>query len=212
MSNHVNFQTEWNIGWEYFAAKNLDQAKIHFERAHYYSVFSVKSHFLAHYAKWYIAKTEKKYSHMALHVFLMMLAPISWFAYFFHKIKLFLPMHFDLKQAFDKEMELAETSYHIRDFDTALRHLGRAHILGSHFCFPHFRTHFRMLKIEWKRHVCKGMIIQISRTIGALGTRFLVHFFGVTGNPGWSSYPIGTRLPIAEDLKMLLNKQDLKTS
>lgn len=209
MDNLIQFKNEWDLGWKYLAVNDIKNAKSSFERAHYYGVFSVKHHFLAHYAKLRLAIAERLYTHVILQLFLMLLAPISRIIFIFYKIKLFLPMHPELKIMFDKEMEQAKIFYKMGVFEKALHHLGRAHILGSHFLFPHLRTHLGMLKIEFHNRYFKGVIIQMMRMIGALGTRFLVHFFGVTGNPGWSQYRIGTRLPVPEDLRQALIKQGL---
>ena len=211
--NIDSFQELYRKGFQAFLEdKNYKQAEVFYEEAHFTGVFATKSHFLAHYAKFRLALAQKNLLLGSLQIFLMLIAPITPLTFLFYKLKIFLPMHPTVKKMFEDELKKGHKAFQDRSLEQAWYHFGRAHILGSHFCFPHVRTHFWMLRIEWLSRSPIGIGVQISRFLGAFGTRLLVNFFGVTGNPGWSKYPIGTRLSLEKDLKNLLTLQGLSIS
>ncbi len=112
-----------------------------------------------------------------------------------------------LQAAFAREHALAREAYDERDYERALHHIGRAHILGSHFWSTHFKSHWLMLEIGWRKRDACELWIQTLRTVGTFGTRLLAPFFGTTGNPGSAQFGVGARFELPADLEALLRRQ-----
>lgn len=205
-NDDLDFYGFYRAGQQELSKKNFGEAYEMFEKAHYLGIFQTLTHVQAHWGKFLVLRGQRKFQKEMLELFFLVMAIFTPFTKLSHRIGLFLPMHPVTKQAFDREYQLAVTEYQVGNFDQALHHLGRAHILGSHFAFSHFVTHSLMLKIELRRVNFHGILVQSMRTVGALFTRLLVHRSGVTGNPGYSSFPIGARLPVASDLRPALDK------
>jgi hypothetical protein len=120
-----------------------------------------------------------------------------------------MALHPTLGAAFAEEHAQAVRAYDAGDVDTAMRHIERAHILGSHFWSTHLRAHWLMLKIGLRRRDPREVVVQSLRTVGTFGTRLLAPFFGTTGNPGSAAHSVGDRCEIAPDLAALLALQEL---
>ena len=118
-----------------------------------------------------------------------------------------MAMHPDLRAAFVREHALAVAAYDAHDYGRAFHHIGRAHILGSHFWSTHFKSHWLMLQIGWHQRDPYEIWIQSLRTAGTFGTRLLAPFFGTTGNPGNAEYGVGARFGLPADLAALLGRQ-----
>jgi len=113
----------------------------------------------------------------------------------------------ELRAAFAREMARAEEALARGDEEAAIEHLGRGHMLGSYFCFSHFLSHMGMLRVGLRRRDAREVRVQALRVAGTIGTRLLVPFFGITGNPGSADRPIGARYPLPADIAALLAKQ-----
>jgi len=113
-----------------------------------------------------------------------------------------------LRAAFDAEYAAACAAFAAGDDDAAVHHVGRAHILGSHFMATHVRAHWLMLRIGLRQRNPYEIWIQLLRTTGSFGTRLLAPFFGTTGNPGLAEFSAGARFPLGGDLAPLLALQD----
>ncbi|MFI4957148.1 MAG: DUF3703 domain-containing protein [Gammaproteobacteria bacterium] len=206
----ANFFNGWyQKGQEMLMSGQLDKAEELIERAHFSGMFKISEHCLAHWAKYKLALCQKKHVHAFGHLLLMAISPISPLVYLAQRLGIFLPMHPKLKLAYELEMKTAHHALVNRDIQTAKLHFGRSHILGSHFCFSHFRCHYGLAKLEFQQRNWRGFVIQSVRTFGALGTRFAIGFFGVTGHPGSSEIPIGQRFPVPDDLKQFLRLQGI---
>jgi hypothetical protein len=112
-----------------------------------------------------------------------------------------------LQAGFEREHALARQACEERDYERALHHIGRAHILGSHFWSTHFKSHWLMLEIGWHKRDAYEVWIQTLRTAGTFGTRLLAPFFGTTGNPGSAQFGVGARFDLPADLEALLRLQ-----
>jgi uncharacterized protein DUF3703 len=118
-----------------------------------------------------------------------------------------MAMHPALADAFAHEYEQARAAYEAGAFAVAEEHIGRAHILGSHFWSTHFAAHWLMLRIGLRRHDAYEVVTQVLRVTGTFGTRLFAPFFGTTGNPGMSKYSIRDRFPVTPDLAAALGVQ-----
>jgi hypothetical protein len=115
----------------------------------------------------------------------------------------------ELRAAFTSELANAEAAFARGDEDAAMHHYGRGHMLGSYFCFSHLLSHAGMLRVGLRRGDWREVRVQGLRALGTIGTRALVPFFGVTGNPGSADRPIGSRYELPPDVAALLARQSL---
>jgi hypothetical protein len=113
-----------------------------------------------------------------------------------------------LRAAFDAEYQAAQAAFAADEVARAVEHVGRAHILGSHFMSTHVRAHWLMLRIGLRRRDPYELWIQALRVTGSLGTRLLAPFFGTTGNPGMAEFDAGARFPLDEELASKIALQD----
>jgi len=113
-----------------------------------------------------------------------------------------------LRAAFDAEYDAAVAAFAGDEVARAVEHIGRAHILGSHFWSTHLRAHWLMLRIGLRRGDPYEVWIQTLRSVGTFGTRLLAPFFGTTGNPGMAEFGAGARFSLADDLARLIALQD----
>ena len=109
-----------------------------------------------------------------------------------------------LRTAFEAEYRAAVAAFESDEVARAVEHIGRAHILGSHFWSTHVRAHWLMLRIGLRRHDPYEVWIQTLRTVGSFGTRLMAPFFGTTGNPGMAEFGAGARFPLEDDVAQLI--------
>jgi hypothetical protein len=108
------------------------------------------------------------------------------------------------RQAFKSELATARQLYRIEEFGAAFRHLEVAHVLGQRDVAAHVVAHYWMFKIGWKRRSLREVWGQLVRIVlGAAGSAL-----GVvpTGNTGGTDIGMFQRLPIAPDIRELLEK------
>lgn len=109
-----------------------------------------------------------------------------------------------LSEHIDAELVCADRSLENGDIAAAFEHLERAHVLGQSITYQHTRIHWRMLKIGWKRKDAREIFGQVVRIVGAsTKTPFGIY---PTGNTGGSNVWFFRPMPIAEDLKQILDK------
>jgi len=88
--------------------------------------------------------------------------------------------------AFDYEMALANTLIARGDLASGYTHIERAHVIGQAFVLPHARSHWLMLKVEYRRRRPVAFIRQVVRLVlGVLGSAVGVVPVGNTGVPSW---------------------------
>ena len=78
-----------------------------------------------------------------------------------------------LRAAFAAEYGAAVAAFDADEVARAVEHIGRAHILGSHFWSTHLRAHWLMLRIGLRRRDLYEVWIQSLRSVGTFGTRLL---------------------------------------
>lgn len=110
-----------------------------------------------------------------------------------------------LKRAFEAEMAAAHRLCREGRLDHAFLHLEIAHVLGQRYVLPHIRTHWRMLKLGWRRRSPAEIVGQAVRIVpGAIGSAC-----GIvpTGNTGGTNINMFKQLPIAPDIARLLDNE-----
>jgi hypothetical protein len=109
-----------------------------------------------------------------------------------------------IRKFIDAEVEEAEKCVAENDLVAAFHRLERAHVLGQAITYEHARVHFMMLKIGWKRGDWREIFGQIFRLAGAsTKTPFGIY---PTGNTGGANVSPFRRMPIAEDLQVILRE------
>jgi hypothetical protein len=110
----------------------------------------------------------------------------------------------NLSDYINSEISFAEKSLENGDSTAAFEHLERAHVLGQAITYEHTRIHWRMLKIGWKNKDAREIFGQLVRIVGAATkTPFGIY---PTGNTGGSNVWFFRPMPIAEDLKQIIDK------
>ena len=110
----------------------------------------------------------------------------------------------NIKKYIDAEVLKAEKCVAENDLDAAFYHLERSHVLGQAITFQHTRVHWLMLKIGWKRRDLREVFGQILRIVGAsTKTPFGIY---PTGNTGGANISAFKKMPISEDLQVILRQ------
>jgi Protein of unknown function (DUF3703) len=108
-----------------------------------------------------------------------------------------------LSASFESEIALAREFIANGELERGYAHLGRAHVLGQAFVVPHARSHWLMLKVEWRRKRASAAFGQVLRIVlGVLGSA--VGLVPV-GNTGGSDISMFKRLPIAPELQRIID-------
>lgn len=110
-------------------------------------------------------------------------------------------MNKPLKEAYTRELAAARAAELRRDWEGALTHLARAHILSQRFAFAHTAVHLRMLRVGWRRHDVREVLGQLSRSVAALCFSRLWVPMGNTGRANVSAF---CPMPVPADLAPLL--------
>jgi hypothetical protein len=105
--------------------------------------------------------------------------------------------------AFDTEISLAKECISRGELETGFAHLERAHVIGQAFVGPHVRSHWLMLKMEFRRRRLAAAFGQALRIIlGSLGSAV-----GVVpvGNTGGSNVGMFKHIPIEPELQRIID-------
>jgi hypothetical protein len=105
--------------------------------------------------------------------------------------------------AFDNEIALAKKFIARGELEKGFARIERAHVIGQAFVVPHAKSHWLMLKVEFRRRrpaAAFGQIIRI--VLGVLGSAV-----GVVpvGNTGGSNVSMFKRMSIAPDLQNIID-------
>ena len=113
-------------------------------------------------------------------------------------------MKTEIRQAYVAEMTLAQKAYSESQLELCFGHLERAHILGQRFFWPHFFSHWWMLKIGFGRKDIREIFGQIIRMIAV----FPASLFGwvPVGNTGGANVSALKPMPIPHDLALFLEE------
>ncbi len=109
----------------------------------------------------------------------------------------------ELVAAFDHEWALAAQARARADWDTAFRHLERAHILGQRSTRRHVRSHVAMLSVGWRRRDGREIRGQLARIVAAL---LFSRVWVPVGNTGGADVPATRPMPLPDDLRALVEQ------
>lgn len=113
-----------------------------------------------------------------------------------------------LKQAFDRDWQLAREARLAGRLDLAFHHLERAHILGQRHTWRHVKSHAGMLHVGWLRSDAREILGQLGRIVAAaLFSRIWVP----VGNTGGADVSAFRPMPMPDDLQALLAEVDPTT-
>jgi Protein of unknown function (DUF3703) len=105
--------------------------------------------------------------------------------------------------AFNSEIALAKEFIAQGELEAGFAHLERAHVIGQAFVVPHAKSHWLMLKVEFRRRRPVAAFGQIVRLVlGILGSAVRVV---PVGNTGGSNVSMFKRMPIAPDLQNIID-------
>ena len=92
-----------------------------------------------------------------------------------------------MDEAYEREMESAGQALRQQDFETAFRHLERAHVLGQAWNSPHARVHLGMMRWSLRRgdlsRLVRQTLILLSNPLATALVRGLVGASGQNVNP-----------------------------
>lgn len=112
-------------------------------------------------------------------------------------------MQSSLAVAYENEIALAKEQIARDELQQGYLHLERAHVIGQAFVVPHARSHWLMLKVEFRRKRPAAAFGQAVRIVlGVLGSA--VGLVPV-GNTGGSDISMFKRLPIAPELQSIID-------
>ncbi len=117
-------------------------------------------------------------------------------------------MAFNVKAAFRRELDYAQSAESKGDFAVAKAHLERAHILGQRWYISHMESHYRMFRLALKQSDTKEVRGQIVRMIGA-GPFHLAGWIPV-GNTGGADVSPTLPMPIPADIQPYLQGHSLR--
>lgn len=103
---------------------------------------------------------------------------------------------------FYQEIELAKKNIAEKNFESAFRHLERAHVLGQSFVSLHSVAHYHMLRHAIFSANIKEIIGQIIRLpLGVIGSAV-----GIVpvGNTGGSNVSMFKKMPIEKEIKEIM--------
>ncbi len=105
--------------------------------------------------------------------------------------------------AFENEMALAKELIASGHFEAGFAHMERAHVIGQASVVPHARSHWLMLKVEFRRRRPMSVFGQVVRIVlGVLGSAVGVVPVGNTGGTDVSMFK---RMPIAPELQNIID-------
>jgi hypothetical protein len=113
-----------------------------------------------------------------------------------------------LKEHFNKELQMANSTFLKGELQESWRHLERAHILGQAWPVEHTKTHWKMLQFAFRIKNSKEIFGQIPRLIIG-GVKSFVGEIPV-GNTGGVNVPPLKSMEIPEDLIVILNQHKNK--
>jgi hypothetical protein len=107
-----------------------------------------------------------------------------------------------VREAFERDWQLARTARDAGDLERAFRHLERAHILGQRSTRLHVRSHVGMLGIAWQRSDLGEIAGQLTRIVAAA---LFSHLWVPVGNTGGANVSATRPMPVPPDLQAILN-------
>ena len=104
-------------------------------------------------------------------------------------------------QAYEREVEEAEQALRREDFETAFRHLERAHVLAQRLTGRHTFIHWRMLVAGLRRGDPREAIGQVPRIVASV---LFSRLWVPRGNSGRARVSAFKPMPVPADLRHLV--------
>jgi Protein of unknown function (DUF3703) len=106
-----------------------------------------------------------------------------------------------MDEAYEQEVEQADQALQAGDFETAFRHLERAHVLAQRITGRHTYVHWRMLVAGWRRGDLREVISQVPRMLASI---LFSRLWVPRGNSGRSRVSAFKPMPVPDDLRHLV--------
>lgn len=109
-----------------------------------------------------------------------------------------------LRKAYMEEIRQYHSAMEAGRPESAWRHLERSHIIGQSYPVEHSYSHWLMLKFGLRQQKAKEVFAQILRLLVGGWKSFIDHV--PLGNTGGSDIPPMRRLPLPDDISLLLRE------
>lgn len=106
-----------------------------------------------------------------------------------------------MDEAYDQEVAQADRALQRQDFETAFRHLERAHVLGQRMTGRHTSIHWRMLTAGLRRGDLREAIGQVPRIVASI---LFSRLWVPRGNSGRARVSAFRPMPVPADLQHLV--------
>lgn len=106
-----------------------------------------------------------------------------------------------MDDAYEREVNEAERALQRKDFETAFRHLERAHVLAQRMTGRHTAIHWRMLVAGWTRGDLREVAGQVPRIVASI---LFSRLWVPRGNSGRARVSAFQPMPVPEDLRHLV--------
>ena len=106
-----------------------------------------------------------------------------------------------MDEAYEQEVAAADQALQRADFETAFRHLERAHVLAQRMTGRHMFIHWRMLAAGLRRRDAREVLGQLPRIVASL---LFSRLWVPRGNNGRARDSAFKPMPVPEDLQHLV--------
>lgn len=103
--------------------------------------------------------------------------------------------------AYEKEVQQADEALRREDFETAFRHLERAHVLAQRMTGRHTFIHWRLLVAGLRRRDLREVAGQVPRIMASI---LFSRLWVPRGNSGRARVSAFAPMPVPEDLRHLV--------
>jgi hypothetical protein len=107
----------------------------------------------------------------------------------------------DVDEAYRQEVQQADEAQEQGDFETAFRHLERAHVLAQRITGRHTFIHWRMLVAGLRRGDLREVVGQVPRIVASI---LFSRLWVPRGNSGRSRVSAFKPMPVPADLRHLV--------
>ena len=107
----------------------------------------------------------------------------------------------DVDEAYKQEVERADQALQRGDFETAFRHLERAHVLAQRMTGRHTFIHWRMLAAGLRRGDLREAVGQVPRIVASI---LFSRLWVPRGNSGRARVSAFKPMPVPHDLRHLV--------
>jgi hypothetical protein len=106
-----------------------------------------------------------------------------------------------MDETYEQEVQQADEALRREDFDTAFRHLERAHVLAQRMTGRHTFVHWRMLVAGLRSRDLREVAGQVPRIVASI---LFSRVWVPRGNSGRARVSAFAPMPVAEDLEHLV--------